>query len=127
MTRARLLLVTAVAALFFGATGALAAVGASTFAAAKPGVNAAAPAIEADVATASDPCKAADIAEDKDEKAKESNENKAEKAAKLSAAADATEDRDEKAKARAEDKAEKAQLKACEAARKSNPTKPKTA
>ena len=127
MTKARLLVVTAVAALLFGATSALAAVGASTFGAPQPGLHATEPAIQAELATASDPCKAADAAEDKDEKAKESAENKAEKTANLSAAADAAEDKDEKAKARAEDKAEKAQLKACEAARKPASTKPKTA
>jgi hypothetical protein len=127
MTRARLLVVTAVAALFFGATSALAAVGASTFAAAQPGVHATEPALQADMATASDPCKAADAAEDKDEKAKEAAENKAEKTANLGTAADAAEDKDEKAKARAEDKAEKAQLKACEAARKPASTKAKAA
>lgn len=127
MTKFRLLVVTAVAALFFGATSALAAVGASTFAAAQPGLHATEPAVQAELATASDPCKAADAAEDKDEKAKEIAENKAEKTSKLSTAADAAEDKDEKAKARAEDKAEKAQLKACEAARKSTTTKPKAA
>jgi hypothetical protein len=127
MTKARLLVVTAVAALFFGATTALAAVGASTFAAAQPGLHATEPALQAELATASDPCKAADVAENKDEKAKESAENKAEKTANLSTAADAAEDKDEKAKARAEDKAEKAKLKACEAARKTASTKPKTA
>jgi hypothetical protein len=127
MTRVRLMVVTAMAALFFGATSALAAVGASTFAAAQPGLHATEPALQAELATATDPCKAADAAEDKDEKAKASAEKKAEKTANLSTAADAAEDKDEKGKARAEDKAEKAQLRACEAARKPAATKPKAA
>jgi hypothetical protein len=120
MTRVRLALVVAVAALFFAVTGTLAAAGTTNHS----NGHSAAPALQAEATSTTDSCKTVDVAEGKDEKAKETAENKSEKAAKLSKAADATEDKKEKADARAEDKSEGAQLKACEAARKANQPKP---
>jgi|GEM_PF-6776647 len=121
MKSVRLLLAAAAAALVVGAITAMSGVGAIAHVAPNSAGLSSAPAVNVEAATATDPCKAADVSEDAAEKAAETKEAASEKTANLSKAADKIEDKDENAKARAAAKDEKAKFKACEAALKKAP------